>query len=84
VNSGVYASGVSFPTPGANTTYSYESVPVNMLVDAGFSWRLPLRLTSQQLTWSINATNIFDNRVATFVGVPEIGRMVITRLQYQF
>jgi iron complex outermembrane receptor protein len=84
VNSGVYASGVSFPTPGANTAYSYEPVPVNLLVDAGFSWRLPLHLTSQQLTWSINATNIFDNRVPTFVGVPEIGRMVITRLQYQF
>ena len=34
--------------------------------------------------WSINATNVFDNRVRTFAAVPEIGRLVMSRLQFNF
>jgi outer membrane receptor for ferrienterochelin and colicins len=69
-------------TPTA-CVYTYPAVPVNMFLDLGFSWRVPVRGT-QQITWSLNATNIFDNKRATFAGVPEIGRMVMTRLQYAF
>ena len=36
------------------------------------------------LMWSINATNIFDSAVRTFPGTPNIGRMVMTRIQYTF
>jgi iron complex outermembrane receptor protein len=57
-------------------------VPVNAFLDASFSWRLPL--PGQQLTWSLTGTNITDNKRITFIGTPEIGRMLMTRLQYQF
>jgi outer membrane receptor for ferrienterochelin and colicins len=99
VNSGVYASNRTFPAPsslnpnvpegtyqpgpGGAMTYTYPAVPVNMFLDLGFSWRLPVRGT-QQVTWSLNGTNILDNKRATFAGVPEIGRMIMTRLQYNF
>jgi len=63
--------------------YTYPGVPVNMFLDLGFSWRLPVRGT-QQITWSLNGTNILDNKRPTFAGVPEIGRMIMTRLQYAF
>lgn len=58
------------------------NVPVNAFLDASVSWRLPL--ADRRLTWGVNATNVLDNRRASFVGVPEIGRLVLTRLQYQF
>ena len=51
-------------------------------MDAQLSKRFDLG--AQKLTWSLNATNLFDNRVRTFPGVPEIGRMIMTRLQYTF
>lgn len=66
-----------------NCVYTYPAVPVNAFLDLGFSWRLPVR-GSQQITWSINGTNILDNKRATFAGVPEIGRMIMTRIQYAF
>jgi iron complex outermembrane receptor protein len=56
-------------------------VPVNALLDAGFSWLLPVAGSPR---WSLNATNLLDNKVATFVGVPAIGRMIMTRVQYQY
>ena len=68
--------------PGA-CVYTYPAVPVNMFLDIGVSWRLPIR-GSQQIMWSINGTNVLDNKRPTFAGVPEIGRMIMTRLQYSF
>lgn len=103
VNSGVYATGYSFPLgagqAGASTsstitgspgcaspqragTFCYEDVPEAFLVDAQISKRFDLN--GQRLLWSLNATNVFDNRVRTFPGVPEIGRMLMTRIQYSF
>ena len=70
-------------TAPASCVYTYPAVPVNMFVDLGFSWRVPVR-GSQQVTWSLNATNLFDNKRPTFAGVPEIGRMIMTRIQYAF
>ena len=63
------------------TPVRYPGVPVNALLDLGFSWRLPV---AASVRWSLNATNVLNNEVATFVGTPKIGRLVMTRLQYTF
>ncbi len=67
--------------PGAGT-FCYENVPEAVTFDAQVSKRF--NVGSQRLLWSVNATNVFDNRVRTFPGVPEIGRLIMTRLQYSF
>ncbi len=75
VNSGVFNSyNIGTPIP-------YERVPVNALLDAGFSWRLPF---ASNVRWSLNAQNILDSEVPTFIGVPTVGRMITTRVQYSF
>ncbi len=33
---------------------------------------------------SLSATNIFDDKHADFIGAPEIGRMVLLRVLYEF
>ena len=75
VNSGV------FNSYNVGTAVRYDQVPVNALLDAGFSMRLPF---ATNVRWSLNAQNLLDNRVPTFIGVPEVGRMVTTRVQYTF
>jgi iron complex outermembrane receptor protein len=75
VNSGVLNS-YNIETP-----VRYDPVPVNALLDAGVSWVVPFAGSPR---WSLNASNLLDNRVATFVGVPKIGRLIMTRVQYQF
>lgn len=75
VNSGVFNSyNLSTPVP-------YPPVPVNALLDASMSWVLPVRGSPR---WSVSATNILDNRVPTFVGVPAIGALIMTRIQYSY
>jgi len=76
VNSGVFN---SYGLPLGSKPY--DPVPVNALLDAGFSWLLPVAGSPR---WSLNATNLLDNKVATFVGVPKIGRLIMTRVQYQY
>jgi outer membrane receptor for ferrienterochelin and colicins len=76
VNSGVFNS-YGIPT----TAVKYPPVPVNALLDVGFSWAVPVPGSPR---WSLNATNLLDNKVATFVGVPAIGRLIMTRVQYQY
>jgi len=76
VNSGVFN---SYGIPAGSVRY--PPVPVNALLDAGFSWVVPVKGSPR---WSLNATNLLDNKVATFVGVPAIGRMILTRVQYQY
>lgn len=75
VNSGVYNN------YGEGTPIPYERVPVNAFLDAGFSWRLPM---AQDVRWGVNIQNALDNRVPSFIGVPEVGRFITTRLQYSF
>ena len=89
VNSGVYASGtdlagrnIRFQRPGSTAFYSYEGVPTSNLFDAGFNYRLTLG--GKDAMWSVNGTNLLNNKIRTFPGAPEIGRMLITRLQYSF
>lgn len=90
VNSGVYASGlnangqpISFTRPGSTATYTYEPVGVAALLDVGVNKRFAIP-GAQEFLWSLNATNLFDNKRRSFPGSPEIGRMLVTRLQYSF
>ena len=76
------ATGFSKCAPAATGTYCYEEVPEAFTFDVQVSKRFDLG--AQKLLWSINAQNLFDNRVRTFQGAPEIGRMLMTRLQYSF
>jgi outer membrane receptor protein involved in Fe transport len=55
---------------------------VNITADVNVSWRLPFM--ADNLTWSVLANNILDNKRASMAGVPAIGRLVMTRLQYKF
>lgn len=89
INSGVYTTGVNFAMPGKTCAadgktgcYHYDPIPGSALFDAGFTLALPQ--VAKGASWSMNATNLFDHRVPTFVGVPPIGLMVMTRLQYNF
>jgi iron complex outermembrane receptor protein len=75
VNSGVFNSyNIGTPVP-------YAPVPVNAFIDASMSWVLPVRGSPR---WSVSATNLLDNRVPTFIGVPAVGALVMTRIQYQY
>ncbi len=76
VNSGVFN---SYGLPAGSQ--AYPPVPVNAFLDAGFSWVLPVNGAPR---WSLNATNLLDNQVASFVGVPKIGRMIMTRIAYTY
>ncbi len=64
-------------------TFCYEDVPEAFTFDAQVSKKFTLG-NDTKLTWSLNAQNMLDNRIRTFPGVPQIGRMVMTRLQYAF
>ena len=75
MNSGVYNS------YNQSTPLRYDAVPVNWFVDAGFSTKLPI---AQNVRWSINAQNILDTRVPSFIGVPDVGRFITTRISYNF
>jgi iron complex outermembrane receptor protein len=79
VNSGYYNS----LTPNIfDASYmTYPSVQAQTQFDLGMSYKLPI---SQKVTWSLNVSNVLDNRVSTFPGTPTIGRLVLTRLRYEF
>lgn len=68
--------------PAPAGTFCYEDVPEFVTLDLQFSKMFDIG--AQQLRWSINAQNIFDKRIRTFPGVPETGRLIMTRLQYTF
>ena len=76
VNSGVFN---SYGIP--STAVRYAPVPVNALLDVGMSWLLPVQGAPR---FSLNAANILNNEVPTFVGVPSMKRLILSRLQYQF
>jgi outer membrane receptor for ferrienterochelin and colicins len=90
VNSGVYASGdnltgqpIQFQRPGSTQFYVYKPVETANVLDLGFNWRLPFA-GAREVLWSVNGTNVLDNKYRTMPGAPEIGRLVVTRLQYSF
>lgn len=49
--------------------------------DANLSYRLPM---IPGATFSVTATNLFDNLHREFIGAPELGRLVMFRMQYDF
>jgi hypothetical protein len=77
VNSGTFSSYNPNPAGGV----AYAPVPANTMIDIGASYRLPI---AQNVTWSINCSDLLDTRVATFAGVPQIGRLIATRIKYNF
>jgi iron complex outermembrane receptor protein len=82
VNSGLLNSLGTTPNgPNPAGTALYPAVPAQTLFDASASWRLPIR---SNVTWSVNIQNIADTPAPTFVGTPNIGRLMITRLQWNF
>jgi iron complex outermembrane receptor protein len=56
-------------------------VPEYTVFDANVAYQLPWATGA---TVSVTGTNIFDNMRREFVGAPEIGRLVMVRLQYAF
>ncbi len=79
VNSGYYNS--LNPNAFNSALKPYAPVPASTQMDLSFSYRLPI---SQKVTWSLNATNIFDTKVPGLSGLAPIGRMMLTRLKYDF
>ena len=79
VNSGYYNSNT--PNTFNSAFKPYAPVPANTQMDLSFSYKLPI---SQKVTWSLNATNIFDTKVPGLSGLAPIGRMALTRLKYEF
>jgi len=82
VNSGVYATGVDFPIPGATGTYRYDDIDAATIVDLGFNWRF--QPAGNAVLFSIRADNVFDQKYRTMPGTPELGMLLVTRLQYSF
>ena len=80
VNSGVYESGVLNPSNAG--PFTYPPVGVNNQFDMQVSKRFAS--VGKGVVWSLNVQNIFDNKVATFVGVPALGRLALTKLSYTF
>ena len=75
VNSGVLNSyNIGTPVP-------YAPVPVNALLDAGVSWVVPFA-GSPRL--SLNATEPARQQGRDVCGSSKIGRLIMTRVQYQY
>lgn len=80
VNSGVYESGVTNPSNAG--PFQYPGVAVSNQFDLQFSKRFAN--VGKGVMFSINVQNVFDNKVATFVGVPALGRLALSKLSYTF
>lgn len=76
------AGGYNRCNPAPAGTFCYDNVPSFMTLDLQFSKTFDLG--GNQFRWSVTGQNILNNEVATFPGVPAIGRLVMTRLQYSF
>ena len=79
VNSGLFNS--LGPSVNVFPTQLYPEVAAATYLDLMAAWRLPI---ARKVTLALNVTNVFDLKSPTFVGVPGIGRMLITRLKYDF
>jgi outer membrane receptor protein involved in Fe transport len=58
-----------------------RDVPTYVVVDGGVSFR-PASMPN--VTWSVTASNLLDHRHYEFAGTPKLGRLVLTKLQYDF
>ena len=80
VNSAVFITGTDLRASDGST-YQYRQPPTAMFLDAQIAWKLPRAASSGALI-SISGTNLLNNKVPLFAGVPDIGRLVMTRLQF--
>ncbi|HEU4723054.1 MAG TPA: TonB-dependent receptor [Gemmatimonadaceae bacterium] len=81
VNSAVFVTGTELTAPDGSK-YRYQQPPTAMFLDAQVTLRLPQ--VARGALFSLGATNLLDNKVVLFAGVPEIGRLVMSRLQLNF
>ena len=72
--------GVDLTAPDGSK-YQYRQPPTSTFLDAQITWRLPMTSARGALI-SLSGTNLLDNKVPMFAGVPEIGRLIMTRLQF--
>jgi iron complex outermembrane receptor protein len=80
VNSGVYIGTLCLggdPSPLAE-----DCVKAYTLFDATFGYRLPGR--ARHTTLQVSATNLFNEGYRPFPGTPNLGRMVLARVKYDF
>ena len=82
VNSGVYATGVTYPIPGTSGTYQYENIRGINIFDVGMNWRF--QAAGKPMLFSIRADDLFNIKYRTMPGTPELGFIFVTRWQYSF
>ncbi|MGH7561196.1 MAG: TonB-dependent receptor [Gemmatimonadales bacterium] len=77
VNSGVYVSPPDPEEPG-------RLLPIDSygVVDLQGNWKLPIAARSIGVAASLQ--NVFNKKYASFVGVPRIGRLFLTKISYTF
>jgi len=68
----------SFPM---NSGVFVGTVEGHTMIDANVSWKLPALAGA---TATLSGTNLFNQSRAQFIGAPEIGRLLLLRLQYDF
>jgi outer membrane receptor for ferrienterochelin and colicins len=81
VNSAVFVTGTELTAPDGSK-YRYAQPPTATFLDAQVSIKLPQ--VAQGALFSLGATNLLNNKVVMFAGVPEIGRLIMSRLQFNF
>ncbi len=72
VNSGVYVTEL-------NADGTRRAIPDWTVFDAQVAYRFKFGLMA-----SLVVQNMFNENYATFVGIPQLGRLVLTKLQYEF
>lgn len=72
VNSGVYVTEL-------NADGTRRALPDWTVVDAQVTYRFKFGFMA-----SLSVQNLFNENYATFVGIPQLGRLVLTKLQYEF
>jgi iron complex outermembrane receptor protein len=75
VNSGVYVS-------AQRADGSFIPTDDYGVVDVQASWRPPFGTRNMLITATVN--NVLDHAYATFVGVPKLGRLLLTKVSYTF
>ena len=81
VSSAVFVTGTDLTAPDGSK-YQYRQPPTATFLDAQVSVKVP-RIANGALL-SLSGTNLLNNKVPMFAGVPDIGRLVMTRLQVTF
>jgi outer membrane receptor protein involved in Fe transport len=65
-----------------NADGTFQPTDDYAVVDVGGSWRPPIGIRNMLLSLSVQ--NVFNKGYVTFVGVPTIGRLVLSKVSYTF